>query len=71
MKKKPTPHHELHMAYRLGNGTHVLYEPDLGIVSIYRGQDQGSPGDSGSITIHKLEVPDLIEALRLWLEFGS
>ncbi len=68
MKK---PRRELLMAYRLGNGTHVLYERNLDTISIYRGQDMGSPRDSGSIDIHRIEVPDLIEALQLWLEFGS
>jgi hypothetical protein len=68
---KPKKPRELMMAYRLGNGTHVLFEPNLQTVSIYRGQDQGHPRDSGSIDISRLEIPDLIQALELWRDFGD
>jgi hypothetical protein len=68
---KAKPHRELQMAYRLGNGTHVLYEREQGTVAIYRGDKMGSPEYGGSIEISTVEIPDLIQALELWRDFGD
>ncbi len=65
MKKRKSTN-ELPLVYRLGNGTHVMYDHYLKIVSIY-----GMGAEAGSICIDRTEVPDLIQALEAWTMFSE